>query len=340
MKTPPMKLSETQLASPVAVTSLPAERKRIGRLPASGASTAAVLLVAVAVLTIILQPSAASSSGVGLLLGPTLPVVFASLAQMFIVLVGDFDLSVGYAIGLVNVFSATVLTTDIWLGVVVLFAMVLAYVAMGAIVELVHVPAIVITLGASFIWLGVGLTVQPTPGGISPTWLLQVTNATWPVLPEAVYILLAGAAISWWIVKRWRLGMVLRGLGNNRGALESSGWSVMRTRLSAYALAGTLVVIAGLLTTSVTTSADINANSTLTLTTFVVIIIGGCQFKGGIVEPVGVVAAAVAISLLASVLAFLNVAAAWNTAVEGIVLVAVLSMKWAVHQFGRFTRRL
>jgi ribose transport system ATP-binding protein len=259
---------------------------------------------------------------------------------MFIVLVGDFDLSVGYAIGLVNVFSATVLTTDIWLGVVVLFAMVLAYVAMGAIVELVHVPAIVITLGASFIWLGVGLTVQPTPGGISPTWLLQVTNATWPVLPEAVYILLAGAAISWWIVKRWRLGMVLRGLGNNRGALESSGWSVMRTRLSAYALAGTLVVIAGLLTTSVTTSADINANSTLTLTTFVVIIIGGCQFKGGIVEPVGVVAAAVAISLLASVLAFLNVAAAWNTAVEGIVLVAVLSMKWAVHQFGRFTRRL
>jgi ribose/xylose/arabinose/galactoside ABC-type transport system permease subunit len=114
----------------------------------------------------------------------------------------------------------------------------------------------------------------------------------------------------------------------------------MRTRLSAYALAGTLVVIAGLLTTSVTTSADINANSTLTLTTFVVIIIGGCQFKGGIVEPVGVVAAAVAISLLASVLAFLNVAAAWNTAVEGIVLVAVLSMKWAVHQFGRFTRRL
>lgn len=334
-----MTLIETEPASKKAVVSALAQQKSLWRLPSSGAWTAVVLLVAVAVVTVVLRSGAASSSGAALLLGPALPIAFASLAQMVIVLVGDFDLGVGYAVGLANVFGATLLTTDVWLGIVVLFAMVLAYVAMGAIVELFHVPAIVLTLGASFIWLGVGLTVQPTPGGASPTWLLQVTNATWPVLPEAFYILVAGAVMSWWLVKRTRLGMVLRGLGNNRAALESSGWSVMRTRLSAYALAAVLVVIAGLLTTSVTTSADVNASGTVTLTTFAVVVIGGCQFGEGIVEPAGVVAGAVAISLLASVLAFLNVAPAWDTALEGIVVVVAVGGKWILHQFDRFTGR-
>lgn len=334
-----MTVTETELENRAEVKPTLARRQSIWRLPSSGAWTALVLLAGVAVATVVLRTSAATSSGAALLLGPALPVAFASLAQMVIVLVGDFDLGVGYAVGVANVFSATILTTDIWVGVAVLFAMVLAYVAIGGVVELFHVPAIVVTLGASFIWLGIGLTVQPTPGGTSPTWLLEVTNATWPVLPEAFYILLAGAVISWWLVRRTRLGMVLRGLGNNRAALESSGWSVLRTRFYAYALAGLLVVIAGLLTTSVTTSADVNASGTLTLTTFAVIVIGGCQFGGGIVEPTGVVAGAVAISLLASVLAFFNVAPAWDTALEGIVVVAAVGGKWAVQQFRRLARR-
>ena len=333
-----MTLTETELVPPLGGVPVTPRQGKKRRLRSPGATTAALLMVGVAILTVILRPSAASSNGAELLLGPALPLAFASLAQMLIILVGDFDLSVGYAVGLANVFSATLLTTNVWLGVLVLFGIVLAYVAMGAIVQIFRVPAIVVTLGASFIWLGIGLTVQPTPGGTSSNWLLQITNATWPVLPETFYILVAGAVFSWWLIKRWRYGIVLRGLGNNHLALESSGWSVLRTRLYAYALAGVMVVIAGMLTTSVTTSADINASATLTLTTFAVVVIGGCRFQGGVVEPAGVVAAAVALSLLASTLAFLNVTPAWDTAVEGLVLVAAVSTKWVAEQVRRQVR--
>jgi ribose/xylose/arabinose/galactoside ABC-type transport system permease subunit len=302
----------------------------------SGGWTAALLLVVVASLTVALRPATASTTGASLLLGPALPLVFASLAQMVIILVGDFDLGIGYAVGLVNVLTATALTTHPLLGGALLVAMVLAYVSMGAIVEFFHVPAIVVTLGASFIWLGVGLTIQPTPGGTAPGWLETTTNATWPLLPEQAYIIVAGALVTWWVLRRWRYGIVLRGLGNNRAALENSGWSPMLARLCAYALAGVLVDVAGLLTTSVTTSADINASSTLTLITFAVVLIGGCRFQGGIVVPAGVAAAAVAFSLLASVLSFMNVTAAWNSAVEGLVLVAAVSTRWLVNSLGRY----
>jgi ribose transport system ATP-binding protein len=257
---------------------------------------------------------------------------------MVIILVGDFDLGVGYAVGLVNVLTATQLTTRPLFGGALLVVMVLAYVAMGAIVEFFHVPAIVVTLGASFIWLGVGLTVQPTPGGIAPEWLMKVTDAMWPVLPEQVYVFAAAALVSWWVLKRWRYGIVLRGLGNNRAALENSGWSPVWARLAAYALAGVLVDLAGLFTTGVTTSADINGSATLTLTTFAVVVVGGCRFQGGIVVPAGVVAAAVAFSLMAATLSFMNVTAAWNTAVEGFVLVAAVGTTWVVQNLTRYVR--
>ena len=315
----------------------PASTKR--HMNFSGAATAVGLLVAVCVLTVIARPDVATDFGVTLLLGPALPLVFASLAQMVIILVGDFDMGVGYAIGLVNVITATVLVTHPWFGFGLMVVMVLAYVGMGAIVEYFRIPAVVITLGASFIWLGVGLTIQPEPGGTAPGWLEQVANATLPVIPEGAYIILGGAIASWWVLKVWRYGVVLRGLGNNRTALVNSGWSPLATRMSAYALAGVLVDLGGLLTTSVTTSADVNASATLTLVTFAVVIIGGCQFRGGIVEPVGVVAAAVAFSLLASLLAFWNVSSSWNTAVEGLILVLAVSIKRIAQWFGGLRSR-
>jgi ribose/xylose/arabinose/galactoside ABC-type transport system permease subunit len=317
----------------------PRARKLRWRVPSSGGWTAALLLVAIAVATGLLRPSTVSSTAsASLLLGPAQPLVFASLAQMVIILVGDFDLGVGYAVGLVNVLTATQLTTRPLFGGALLVVMVLAYVAMGAIVEFFHVPAIVVTLGASFIWLGVGLTVQPTPGGIAPEWLMKVTDAMWPVLPEQVYVFAAAALVSWWVLKRWRYGIVLRGLGNNRAALENSGWSPVWARLAAYALAGVLVDLAGLFTTGVTTSADINGSATLTLTTFAVVVVGGCRFQGGIVVPAGVVAAAVAFSLMAATLSFMNVTAAWNTAVEGFVLVAAVGTTWVVQNLTRYVR--
>ena len=309
-------------------------------VPSSAAWTAVLLMLALAALTVILRPNTASAAGVSLLLGPALPLAFASLAQMTIVMLGDFDMGVGFAVGLVNVLTATVLSTNVWFGVGLLVAMVLAYVAMGAIVEFFQVPAIVVTLGASFIWLGVGLTVQPTPGGTAPAWLEQVANASLPVIPEVVYILAGVALVSWWLLRVWRYGVVLRGLGNNRPAVESSGWSPVKARLSAYAIAGVFVCLAGLFTTSVTTSADVNASGTLTLTTFAAILIGGCRFKGGFVEPIGVVAAVDALSLLTSVLAFLNVSSTWDTGAEGLVIVVAVSAKWAVQGLGQRFRRL
>jgi len=39
-----------------------------------------------------------------------------------------------------------------------------AYAGLGGLIQARKIPAIVVTLGASFIWVGIGYALQPTPG--------------------------------------------------------------------------------------------------------------------------------------------------------------------------------
>ena len=54
------------------------------------------------------------------------PLVFAALAQLVIMSIGDIDLGIGFFIGLVTAVAATILRSDPLTGVLVLIALVVA----------------------------------------------------------------------------------------------------------------------------------------------------------------------------------------------------------------------
>jgi ribose transport system ATP-binding protein len=306
----------------------------LGAARSSRLALVTVLLVGMLIAMRVTQPSSMTSSGLSLLLGPAMPLVLAALAQMFIMVGGDFDVGIGYAVGLANVITATVLVHHPALGVLLLAAMIAGYAVMAVIVELTGVPAIVVTLGASFIWLGCGLVLQSEPGGTVPSWLASPFNVALQVIPEQVYLCAGLALVAWFVLRRWRYGVALRGFGNSRQAFIETGRSPLRARVSLYLIAGLGVVLAGALTTVSTTASDINASSTLTLISVAAVVIGGAEFTGGVVEPVGTVMAAVAFGLIPSLLYFLSVSPNYQTAVEGLLLVAAM----AARRFGRGAR--
>ena len=96
-----------------------------------------------------------------MLLSSAVPLVFASLGQMFIVTAGDIDMGNGYSIGLVNVLLAVILSRSPLIGFLSLAVFIGAYMLMGALIHLRRLPSIVITLGAQFIWLGIALIICP-----------------------------------------------------------------------------------------------------------------------------------------------------------------------------------
>jgi ribose transport system ATP-binding protein len=255
------------------------------------------------------------------------------LAQMFVVGGSQIDLGIGAFAGLVNVISATVLTEQPALGVALLAAGIGGYAVIGALIERRRIPAIVVTLGASFIWLGCGYTLQSAPGGMAPDWLMAAVGWQIPGMPTSLLLIL-GAGLCGLAVDRSRTGVVLRGFGNNAAALGQGGWPALRYTVVRYVIAGIFAMAAGLSLTAITTASDINAGGGFTLLSIAAVVIGGCRLLGGTITPVGVAAGAVTLSLIGSLLSFLGVSTDYNAAVQGLLLVAILGLRTLIEGRG------
>ena len=60
-----------------------------------------------------------------------------------------------------------------------------------------------------------------------------------------VYVALAAVPVTWWVLYRTRFGLRLRAVGENPGAVDTAGVSVVRLRYAAVLIAGLLCGIAG-----------------------------------------------------------------------------------------------
>ena len=170
-------------------------------------------------LTFWMQPRAMSYFGVNLLFNLAVPIALATVAQMFIIMVNDIDLSIGAFVSLAACVTATWLNDAPLIGLLAMAALILAYAGMGAVIHALELPAIVVTLGMSFVWGGLALFLLPTPGGAAPEWLRAIMKVKPPLVPMAVVAALLIAGVTHLLVIRAGLGTVLRGVGGNPRAL-------------------------------------------------------------------------------------------------------------------------
>ncbi|MFC3072004.1 ATP-binding cassette domain-containing protein [Shinella pollutisoli] len=313
-----------QTAAGGAADAGPPPARRIG--PAIMKAIPFASLVAVFLAMSIQNPLVASSFGLELLLAPAVPLVLIALAQMFVVGGSEIDLGVGAFTGLVNVISATLLVASPLLGAAALVAGLAGYALIGVLIQARAIPAIVVTLGASFIWIGTGQTLQASPGGSSPEWLAALFSWSIPGLPTPlVLILLAGIAAI--LIDGSATGTILRGFGANAAALARAGWSPVRYAVCRYLVACVFAMAAGLYVTATNNASDINASSSFTLLSIAAVVMGGCQLLGGMIAPAGVVAGAVTLSLIGALLAALGVSTDFNAAVQGGLLILILGFQ-------------
>ncbi|MBV8458941.1 MAG: ATP-binding cassette domain-containing protein, partial [Acetobacteraceae bacterium] len=277
----------------------------------------------------LLNHSAATLFGIDLLLSAAVPLVLVALGQMFVIGGSEIDLGIGAFAGLSNVLSATFLVSAPFSGAATLIAGLLAYALMGLLIQARGIPAIVVTLGASFIWSGIGYALQPTPGGSAPGWLSAAAAFHFFGIPASIIVVLLAAAVGA-ALNAARLGVMLRGFGANPRAMVQSGWSPLQAAMIRYTIAAAFTMLAGLALTAVNTASDINAGASYTLLGIAAAVIGGSDLAGGRIAPVGVVCGAITLSLIGSLLGFMNVSTDFNAAVQGGLLIAILMLRVAL----------
>jgi ribose transport system permease protein len=285
----------------------------------------AVALTVMLAIIFWMRPSAMSYFGFSLLFKLSIPLVIAALAQMLIIMIGDIDLSNGAFVGLTTCVAAVYLQASPMTAVAICLALVAAYAAFGFLIHVRQLPSIIVTLGMSFVWLGLAIVVLPSPGGVAPTWLSDFMNWRPPFLPLPIWVAIFAALIGHLAIMRSSFGPIFRGAGANPRAVERAGWSIAAIKVSVYAAAGALICVAGLALTGLTTSGDPNVAPAYTLQGVGAVILGGGSFSGGVVSPIGAVIGALTLSLAGSLLSFLQVPPTWQIGAQGVILFLVLA---------------
>lgn len=282
-----------------------------------------------------LQPRAMSYFGLNLLFNLAVPIALATIAQMMIMMVNDIDLSIGTFVSFVACVTATYLNDTPLLGAAILAAAILAYAGIGALIHLRQLPAIVVTLGMSFVWGGLAVLLLPSPGGAAPGWIRTLMTVKPPFVPMAVVACVIIAGATHLLIMRSATGTLLRAVGGNMQAVARSGWSVTRLKAGAYGLAGLFGVLSGMCLVGLTTSADANIALRYTLLSIAGVILGGGEFVGGRVSPVGAVIGALTLALAGSFLSFMRLSPDWQIGAQGAILILVLAVRLVFSRRGR-----
>ncbi|WP_337270082.1 ABC transporter permease [Oryzifoliimicrobium ureilyticus] len=286
-----------------------------------------------------LQPRTMSYLGLNLLFNLAVPIALATIAQMLIMTVNDLDLSMGSFVSFIACVAATFLQSNPLLGIVILIGVIVIYAGLGVLIHLRDLPSIVVTLGMSFVWSGFAILLLPSPGGQAPQWARDIMTARPPFVPMAIIASVIIATVSHFVIMRSSFGVILRGVGGNARSVERAGWSILAARAATYAVAAFFAILAGIALVGLTTSADANIALRYTLLSIAGVILGGGEFVGGRVSPIGAVIGALTLTLAGSFLSFLRISPDWQIGAQGAILIIVLGLRLLLNRMEKRQKR-
>lgn len=299
------------------------------------------LILAMLVLILIfsqLNPRFASLQNLQNLLYQAAVPLIVVVGTTLVIQMGSIDLSVQGVMGatgmawiLMSPNTRTTLDLGPWAWVLALGLGLALGLATGLIHARLKVPSFVVSLGTWYIGLGIGILLYgndmlPSLGNEAvarwPTALtLAVPNAFW---------LAAGALILGWLVGRHsRLGRAILAIGNNEPVAAAMGQPVAAVKTLAFALAGLLSGLAGILATMQLGSGSPDIGSTQLFTVIPAAVIGGTALGGG---EGGVPQSALGVLLLIVLnngLVLAGVDPSYQSGVFGaILMIAIIAVAW------------
>ena len=239
-----------------------------------------------------------------------LPIWYISIFVTFVMITGGIDIQSCAIVGLTSIIIGVAwqdFGMNIWLAALLA---IIAATACGALsgffVAYCGVQAMVVTLGGSFLYSGLGLLVSTLSSteaykGISgfPDSFKALTKIkVFGLIPLQIIIFLIMLLAAYLLLHRTKYGRKVFLVGVNPSAAEYSGINSRLIIMSTYVFSALAASITGVVMTSQlgTAKADLGGNFTMTIITACVL--GGTLSTGGKGSAVGTALAAVAITLL------------------------------------------
>ncbi|NUK28821.1 ABC transporter permease [Parageobacillus sp. VR-IP] len=252
-------------------------------------------------------------------------IAILALGQVYVIISGGIDLSVGSILALSGVISAQLLVSG-WPTALAIVAGILAGALLGFINGLVitkgNLPPFIVTLGMMGVARGLSLVLTDgLPVSGLPETFTKLGNETIFYIPIPVIFLIVVAIISSFILSRTIFGRYVYSIGSNEEAAQLSGINVNFHKLMIYVVCGLLSGLAGVLLTARLVSAQPSAGTGYELDAIAAGVIGGASLMGGVGTVGGTIIGAFIMGVLRNGLDLLNVTPFWQQIAIGVVIV-------------------
>ena len=261
-----------------------------------------------------------------------------AVGMVFVIAMGDIDLSVGSIWMLSSVMMAIALRDNynIWIAVAVCMVVAtLCGLLNGALSVALGIPTIIVTLGTLSLYRGLGLVVSnasPISGYNLDTWFFTWIGGRDPIFGIwiSVWVMLIVGIFGWILFNHTPFGRRVQAIGSNRQAALFSGIRIARTRIMVMTLMGFIVGIAAVVALAFNRNGSPTVGVGTELGVIAATIIGGTALSGGSGSILGAILGALIIALIQNGLALLAVPPAWSTAVTGIVIIVAVTLDYFI----------
>jgi ribose transport system permease protein len=263
-----------------------------------------------------------------------------ALATVFLLAIGEIDLSVGWNFNFSAVIAALAMVhgVDPWLaaGIGIAFGALLGL-ANGLLAVGLQLPVIIVTLGTYSMYQGLSLVVNKSsavvPPDINGSFFTAVNHRVGSLLggvPVLAIVFVALAVVLQLVLYRTRFGYRVLAIGSNPEAARLAGIPLARTRVLVLVLVGAFCGLAGSLYVGSFGSVDPASGGQFLLAVVAAVIIGGTPLSGGMGTVIGALIGVLIIATISSGIVFFGIDATWSTFVTGAVIIIAVAIDQAI----------
>ena len=275
-----------------------------------------------------------------------LSICIISLFVTFVLITGGMDIQGGSIVGLASVMVGILWQQagmNIWLACFCAIpgGMVCGLFS-GFLVAYAKVQSMVVTLGGSFFYAGVAVTLTKIAKveaykGISgfPQSFTSFSSLWIHGIPFQFIIFLALTLVGFILLHRTKYGRYLFLCGINPSAAEYSGINSRAVIMSAYMLTGMSAALAGIILTSYLGTAKADFGRELTLPIVTAVVLGGTSTLGGRGTVIGTALAALVIGVMRFGLSMIGIFTQYQDIPVGILLIIAVGMRGLAAGFSK-----
>lgn len=255
-----------------------------------------------------------------------------SVGMVFVITMGDIDLSVGAILTLTNICTGLALKANLPLPVALLIGLAvgaLCGLSNGVLAVLLRIPMIIVTLGTMSIFRGVALILcnnAPVSQFSKTSWFFTVGGETLLGIPTSVVLMLVVTLVGWVVLTQTVYGRRVSAIGGNPVTARLSGIPLDRYRIGVMTANGLIAALAGIIALAFLQSADPSTGPGYELWVIASVIIGGTALSGGRGSVPGAILGALIIHVIRNGLVLVQAPPNTDVAVTGAAIIVAVAI--------------